>query len=304
MNKFYTLLLALFATILSAQIPQGFSYQAVAFTSAGSPVVNGNVSIKISILDNSASGTNLYTETHSKTTNSKGLVNLNIGQGTALYGTFSAINWTVNPKFLKVEIDAAGGSNYTSVGTNQLMTVPYAMVAGNVNLTSNSTLNDDIIENKSSNFAFVESYTKKVYAFNNKTGTWNSQPYLSAATPELKNSNGNFIFVDAYVKKIYVYNSKTGIWNSQSYLSAATPDVQLSNGNFIFIDAYTKKVYIFSDKTGTWSSQSYLSAATPGIQLSNGNLIFIDEYTKKFMCLVIKQGFGFLNHIFPLQLQK
>jgi hypothetical protein len=49
-----------------------------------------------------------FTETHSKTTNSKGLINLNIGQGTPVSGTFSGINWAVNSKFIKVEIDPAG----------------------------------------------------------------------------------------------------------------------------------------------------------------------------------------------------
>ena len=46
----------------------------------------------------------LYTETHTKTTNSKGLVNLNIGQGVPSSGSFSGINWALNPKFIKVEI--------------------------------------------------------------------------------------------------------------------------------------------------------------------------------------------------------
>lgn len=130
MKKLYflfTLFLSLFSL---AQVPQGFSYQAIAFNSAGQPVVNGNISVRISIIDNTATGAVLYTETHNKTTNSKGLVNLNIGQGVSSAGSFSAINWALNPKFIKVEIDPNGGSNYVSVGVNQLMSVPFAMVAG------------------------------------------------------------------------------------------------------------------------------------------------------------------------------
>lgn len=130
MNKLYTILLLFIATYLFAQVPQGFSYQAVAFNSVGTPVANGNVGIRISILDNSDSGSVLYSETHTKTTNSKGLVNLNIGQGAPVTGAFSSINWGVNPKFIKVEMDPTGGTNYTNIGTNQLMSVPYAMVAG------------------------------------------------------------------------------------------------------------------------------------------------------------------------------
>ena len=122
------LLLALLITIKSySQVPQGISYQAVAFNTSGSPVVNGNVGIRISILDNSINGTVVYSETHAKTTNAQGLFNLNIGQGSAIGTTFSSLNWGTNSKFLKVEVDPNGGANYTNIGTNQLMSVPYSL---------------------------------------------------------------------------------------------------------------------------------------------------------------------------------
>jgi hypothetical protein len=132
MKKLYATIGIFIATLLSAQVPQAFSYQTIAFNTSGAPIANGNVALRISILDNSATGTVLYTETHIKTTNSKGLVNLNIGQGTATAGTFGAINWGTNTKFVKVEMDPQGGTNYTNVGVNQLMSVPYAQVSKTV----------------------------------------------------------------------------------------------------------------------------------------------------------------------------
>lgn len=129
MKKLYATIGLFLATLISAQVPQAFSYQTIAFNAAGAPIANGNVALKISILENSATGTVLYTETHNKTTNAKGLVNLNIGQGTATTGNFGAINWGTNAKFVKVEMDPNGGSNYTNVGVNQLMSVPYAQVS-------------------------------------------------------------------------------------------------------------------------------------------------------------------------------
>ncbi|QQV01304.1 MULTISPECIES: hypothetical protein [Chryseobacterium] len=129
MKKLYATIGLSLATLLSAQVPQAFSYQTIAFNAAGAPIANGNVALKISILENSATGTVLYSETHNKTTNAKGLVNLNIGQGTATTGNFGAINWGTNAKFVKVEMDPNGGSNYTNVGVNQLMSVPYAQVS-------------------------------------------------------------------------------------------------------------------------------------------------------------------------------
>lgn len=124
------LLSALFISFLTfAQVPQGISYQAIALNGSGTPVVSSNVGVKLSILDGSASGMVLYSETHVKTTNPNGLFNLTIGQGTLVSGAFNTINWGVNTKFLKVEMDAAGGTNYALVGTTQLLSVPYALAA-------------------------------------------------------------------------------------------------------------------------------------------------------------------------------
>jgi len=132
MKKLILLGTIVLANLLNAQIPQGFSYQAVAFNSSGNPVSNSSVSVRLSILDNSATGTNLYTETHNKTTNANGLYSLTIGQGTPTSGTFNTINWALNPKFLKVELDPAGGTTYTTVGTSQFLSVPFALVADSV----------------------------------------------------------------------------------------------------------------------------------------------------------------------------
>ncbi|MGK4568892.1 hypothetical protein [Flavobacterium sp. 3HN19-14] len=123
------LLLLLVSISAFAQVPQGISYQAIALNGSGTPVANGNVGVRLTVLDNAANGTALYTETQTKTTNANGLFNLVIGQGSVVAGTFAGINWKTNLKFLKVELDATGGSNYVLVGTTQLLSVPYAMAA-------------------------------------------------------------------------------------------------------------------------------------------------------------------------------
>ena len=129
MKKILLLLAITFSVITMAQVPQGISYQAIALNGSGNPVVSSNVGIRISILDNSITGTVLYTETHTKTTNAQGLFNLVIGQGTVTTGTFSTVNWATNIKFLKVEMDIAGGTSYVLVGSTQLLSVPYALAA-------------------------------------------------------------------------------------------------------------------------------------------------------------------------------
>lgn len=120
------------ALIGLAQVPDAFNYQAVVRNSAGEVLTNQNVSFKISILQGSASGTVLYAETHTVSTNAFGLVNLKVGDGTLVSGVFSPGGWGATAHFLKVEIDPAGGSTYTHLGTSELLSVPYAFHAQTV----------------------------------------------------------------------------------------------------------------------------------------------------------------------------
>ncbi|RLD57997.1 MAG: collagen-like protein, partial [Bacteroidetes bacterium] len=113
----------------SAQSPQAFKYQTVVRDAAGDILQNQSVSLRFKIHDNTAGGTVVYSEAHYVTTNQFGLANLNIGTGTVLSGTFANIAWGTNPKFLEVELDPNGGSSYTSMGTTQLLSVPYALYA-------------------------------------------------------------------------------------------------------------------------------------------------------------------------------
>ncbi|MEY4931680.1 MAG: hypothetical protein RI909_2404, partial [Bacteroidota bacterium] len=83
----------------------------------------------ISVLKNSVNGEVEYAETHKPTTNQFGLFTLVIGQGTVATGNFSFISWAAGTKWLQIELDANGGSNYTLAGTQQMMTVPYAFYA-------------------------------------------------------------------------------------------------------------------------------------------------------------------------------
>lgn len=112
-----------------SQVPEAFNYQAVVRNSSGELTKNQNVSFKISILQNSESGTLVYAESHAVTTNDFGLANLKIGEGSVLDGVFSPGGWGAAPHFIKVEFDPAGGSTYELMGTSKLVAVPYAFHA-------------------------------------------------------------------------------------------------------------------------------------------------------------------------------
>ncbi len=125
------LLLILFSFAQAfAQVPQGFSYQAVARGADGKVLADQEISLKIGILEGSPSGPLLYEETHTTTTSDLGLFSLKIGQGAVSSGSFEAIDWGNSLKYLDVALDTEGGNSYTHMGTIQLLSVPYALYAG------------------------------------------------------------------------------------------------------------------------------------------------------------------------------
>jgi hypothetical protein len=121
----------LIGTSIFAQAPQKMSYQAVIRNTSGALVTSTSVGMKISILQGSATGTVAYSETQTASTNANGLVSLEIGSGTIVTGTFAGINWANGPYFIKTETDPTGGTAYTISGTNELMSVPYALFSAN-----------------------------------------------------------------------------------------------------------------------------------------------------------------------------
>jgi len=129
--KKFTLLFALLlaATCNFAQAPQAFNYQAVIRDAAGNLLVNQAIGLKIALLQDSAVGQEIYTETHSITTDLSGRVDLQIGAGTVVTGQFDTIAWASGPYYLQLAVDLAGGINYTVMGTTQMLSVPYALYA-------------------------------------------------------------------------------------------------------------------------------------------------------------------------------
>lgn len=129
---FFALLLMSLSTSLLAQIPQQLNYQGALRDTKGFPIGNRAISLRLSIVD--SGGPNalvLYSEVRQVTTNAVGLYNLAIGSPGAgqVSGNFSQINWAIGAKFIKVEIDADGGVNFSLAGISPLLSVPYALYA-------------------------------------------------------------------------------------------------------------------------------------------------------------------------------
>lgn len=166
MKFFLCILVGSFLTAtINAQPPQMFKYQGIARTSGGTPMSNQSISIGINIHQGSAAGTLVYTETHSTSTDQFGMFNINVGGGTPTLGTFSSIRWNSNSYFQEVYL------NGVSVGTSQLLSVPYALNASSsgfrahmtsavpMSANSSATINFDAVEFDDGNHLSAGAFT-------------------------------------------------------------------------------------------------------------------------------------------------
>jgi cysteine-rich repeat protein len=122
-------LLFLFLTPVYSQAPEAFNYQAVLRSSGGQVMSSQSIDLKVQILDAVIGGAILYSESHSLTTSPLGLINIAIGQGANSSTAFDSLSWGSSAQFIEILIDSSGQGNYISMGTTQLLSVPYALYA-------------------------------------------------------------------------------------------------------------------------------------------------------------------------------
>ena len=126
MKRIYTILVAVLITAtVWAQAPQKMSYQSVVRDASSNLITNTQVGLQVRILQGFVTGTEVYRETQTPTTNTNGLLTVEIGGQTG----FDTITWANGPYFIETSIDPTGGTNYTITGTSQLLSVPYALHA-------------------------------------------------------------------------------------------------------------------------------------------------------------------------------
>ena len=124
MQRLATLVVSLLVAVATfAQVPNGFSYQAVVRNAQNAIVANQTIDVSLFILQGETpdAAKIVYTENHSVTTNVNGLFTLSVGGGKTT-DSFSTINWSIGNFYLKTE---------STFGTSivQLLSVPFAMYA-------------------------------------------------------------------------------------------------------------------------------------------------------------------------------
>jgi len=188
----------------SAQAPEQMKYQAVIRDSNGHVVTNQAIGMQISIIQGNLPGTAVYTETQSLLSNAHGLTSTEIGTGTIVLGDFSTIDWANGPFFLQIETDPSGGTNYTVTGTNQLLSVPYAMHSK----TADSLTDID-------SFSWSTTGNAGTDPANNFVGTLDDQPLIfkvnNIQAGEISTGNNTFYGLETGVSNtIGVVNTANG----------------------------------------------------------------------------------------------
>ncbi len=115
MKKLFTILFLFQVVFITAQTNQGFTYESTIRNSSNQLVTNQYINLRFTIRLNSTSGTVVYSENQNSYSNASGNVNLIIGKGNAISGTFSAINWTAGTHYLGVEFFTGSNCQWINV---------------------------------------------------------------------------------------------------------------------------------------------------------------------------------------------
>ena len=299
MKKLITIFAAMLMTAsVFAQAPQKMSYQAVIRNASNALITSTTVGMRISILQGSSSGAAVYIETQTISTNANGLVSLEVGTGTIVTGTFAGINWANGPYFIKTETDPTGGTAYTIAGTNELMSVPYALFSANGSgwgLTGNAATATDFIGTtnpvpfniKVNNVKAGRIDSAPLYnafygyqsGLNTSTGvdntgigtnalSFNTTGINNTATGRsaLQNNTGSNNTADG---KSALQNNTTGIGNTASGLNALHSNI---SGNFNTAVGYTANVSSGALTNATAIGNGAIVTASNEVRIGNANV--------------------------------
>lgn len=132
---------------LNGQTVKGFHFQTAVRNLSGDLIVERTIGVKASIIDSSSSNIK-YSELFILDIGYSGQLDLNIGKGNTISGSFDSINWANGKYLLEISLDLNGGSNYTIVNTHPFTSVPYALFSKTMEgLVSKKAVKRDLIPN-------------------------------------------------------------------------------------------------------------------------------------------------------------
>ncbi len=233
MKLFFTTIISIISITALAQAPQKVSYQAIARQASGVVISNAPIGVKFIIYQGSIGGTISYEETHNPTTNQFGLFTLFIGGGSPSIGAFNTINWAIGPYFIETLIDPAGGTSYSSIGTQQLMSVPYALFAekaGNASPTPTITGNGLAIVTPTTGSLFSVSVPTPALNYASGTNVLSLTQGTSVTTTTLSGSGSNTITITGLGATTVTPNGAGSIFTINTPSYTAGSGISISSG--------------------------------------------------------------------------
>ena len=266
----FVLVFQLLSSTIFAQAPQKMSYQAVIRDASRALVTNKTIGMRIRIAQGTPSGSIVYTETFTPTTNINGLVSLEIGGAAG----FSSISWANGPYFILTDADLKGGINYTISGYSQLVSVPYALhaktaesITGSTTIPSGVTLPTPVSPTGS---FFYKTDTDILYVSNGTAwlpiSTHGSTPSgTTFPTP----TNAGDVFFNTANKNFYYWDGTT--WKMVSNIPSGTtlPSISSSVVGDPFFKTDTNILYVFNGTS--WNPINGLSSTLAEGSLFVGN---------------------------------
>lgn len=232
---------------LFCQSPGGFNYQAIVRDANSNVIANQTIGIQISIKHGSSNGTSVYQEIFAPFSNEYGLINLEIGTGTVISGSFSAIDWANGPYFMETAMDIDGGTNYKVMGASQLRSVPYALHAGVAERVADKTFSIGDKTHGGIVFYVNEGGTHGLVAASDDHGTdiswYNANDNLN--NPELHDENGR-VYMDwrlptkFELELMYQRKSIIGNFTRNLYWSSIEAENGISSWTQSFENGQTK----------------------------------------------------------------
>ena len=131
-----TILCLVAAPTMFAQVPQSFSFQAVMRDNSNNLMANQTVIAGFTITPNDNSDVITYCETQNLTTDTNGILRAEIGKGTSCGGRFDQIHWERGEYLLKCHFAFSAIPEDFITTSSQLISVPYALVSGSANTSS------------------------------------------------------------------------------------------------------------------------------------------------------------------------
>jgi len=218
MKTLATLLLVLLTavgTAISQNPPEAFNYSAVARDANNNPIASSTIGIQITLRQGSPLGTVVYQENHFVNTDQFGLFNLIVGGGSIQGGSMASINWSGADFYMQVGMDINGGTNFLTMGTTQLLSVPYALHAKTAESVTGS-----------SNQVFIQAGSNITIS---GTGT-SVDPYIINST---SGSSGLIVSAGAGVTDIDGNSYNSVIYGNQEWMTENLRTTRYANGDLI-----------------------------------------------------------------------